>query len=694
MPAALISFWTHMLAAVLFAALCAWKLRGPRGGYPLAAALGATALWAWVVTVDGAAAGFAPMAETLRNLVWLGILFMLMDGAAGEVASGGQRAARVLFASMAAVLGLQLALNLIPLVAGPDAAVRAAVASTAAVLRTAAAAGGLVLVHNVYGQAAARARGAIRLPMLGLAALWAYDLNLYTVAYLFDRWPPDVAAMRGAAAAVTAPLFALVRRRAGDWRIRPSRAATFQSLGVGAICVYFLVMTIGTGAGEATGWAWLRGAQMLLLIVMTAGAAVLIPSGHARARLRVALSKHLFQHRYDYRAEWLRFTRVMGEAGPDAAPVASRVLRAVADIVEAPAGLLLVPDTGGRFEPAARWNWPDADASHDARAAEDAAFADMLVAHGRVIDFASLRNGTAAPRDRGLPVPAAMLADARIWAGVPLIHAGRLTGLALLAAPADRRALDWEGFDLLRTAARGAASYLAEARGQEALAEAARFDEFNRRFAFILHDIKNLVSGLSLVARNAERHADNPAFRADMAATLRSSAGRMNDLLAKLSAHEGARGEPPRAVTLTPLLRALVASKARRHEVRLTGDVRAEAVADPAALEQALAHLVDNAIDASPAGTPVTVEVDGTGATVSISVTDRGAGMSADFVRARLFQPFASTKPGGFGVGAHQARALVTSMGGRLDVRSREGEGTRFTVRLPAADAALRELAA
>jgi len=54
---------------------------------------------------------------------------------------------------------------------------------------------------------------------------------------------------------------------------------------------------------------------------------------------------------------------------------------------------------------------------------------------------------------------------------------------------------------------------------------------FNRRFAFILHDIKNLVSQLSLLSRNAERHADNEEFRSDMIATLKSSVGKMNELL-------------------------------------------------------------------------------------------------------------------------------------------------------------------
>ena len=63
---------------------------------------------------------------------------------------------------------------------------------------------------------------------------------------------------------------------------------------------------------------------------------------------------------------------------------------------------------------------------------------------------------------------------------------------------------------------------------------------------------------------------------------------------------------------------------------------------------------------------------------------DRGHGMSAEFVRTRLFQPFVSTKEAGFGIGAFEARELIRAMGGRLEVESREGDGTRFTLFLPA----------
>jgi signal transduction histidine kinase len=60
--------------------------------------------------------------------------------------------------------------------------------------------------------------------------------------------------------------------------------------------------------------------------------------------------------------------------------------------------------------------------------------------------------------------------------------------------------------------------------------------------------------------------------------------------------------------------------------------------------------------------------------------------MSADFIAGRLFLPFASTKDGGFGIGAHEARALIEAMDGRLDVRSRPGAGSCFTIRLPRAE--------
>jgi len=122
--------------------------------------------------------------------------------------------------------------------------------------------------------------------------------------------------------------------------------------------------------------------------------------------------------------------------------------------------------------------------------------------------------------------------------------------------------------------------------------------------------------------------------------------------------------------------------------VNISGISNAIAHADPAGLEQLLNHLVQNAIDASAADAPVTLALGADGLNVTIDVIDQGCGMSPAFVRDKLFKPFVSSKPGGFGIGAFEARQLAATMDARIEVTSREGQGTRFRVVLKAAHAA------
>jgi putative PEP-CTERM system histidine kinase len=673
----LTGFWSHAIAAALFVTLILWRLRiGVR--HPaqrlMLAGFALTACWAWLSAI--APASYLPVfAETMRNLVWVGVLHSLSSGGDGE----RQHGVRWVYAAVAAVLGMQLIVDLLPIVLGAQAA-GTTVTATATILRITAAAGSLVLVHNLYGQAAPVSRAAIGMAMLALVATWGYDLNLYTLYYLDPAAARGLIDWRGAVIALTAPLFAVGAGQQDGWKMRLSRAATFQSLSLLAICGYFAVMTILATALRGTGWDWSRAVLILVLTVMTLAAMVLLPSAKARSWAKVKLAKHLFEHRYDYRAEWLRFAATVGRSGADAPPLGERLVKAFADIVDSPGGLLLVADENGAIAEAAEWNWQGrpfvTDASDGQRWRE-------LEAKPLILDIDALRHGSL-DGGSGLPLPEWLAKDETAWAGVPLVHNDRLVGLVLLAAPGYRRSLDWEDFDLLKTAGRQAASSLAEAHGQQALSQAQRFDEFNRRFAFILHDIKNLVSQLSLVARNAQRHADNPEFRADMVATLQDSVGKMNDLLARLAPQAGSRPLRPEPQPLTPIIEAAIEAGNRGRDVRLRGNQSLWAVADAAALEQAVTHLLHNALDASPASQPVMIDVLADGAEVAISVIDSGKGMTADFVRNQLFQPFASTKDGGFGVGAFEARALVAAMGGRLTVQSRPGKGSRFTIRLPA----------
>jgi putative PEP-CTERM system histidine kinase len=669
----LLEQWSHALAALLFGALAVaqWRKRERElHDRWLGAAFAATTLWALSVALLGAQSMASALAESARNFAFLGFMYAIVRTAgAGE----RHRAVRIVYAVVAGVIGCQATIAAVSPEFAAVPLAREAFLAAAQLLGLTLAAGSLVLVHNLYGQAAPDSRAGIKLPAAALAALWAYDLHLYTTGYLGHGAPQELIAFRGILLAGLAPIFILAMRRSGDWKVRLSRAATFQSFSVLAILGYLIGMMTAARAAEIAGDGWGGIAQAGIVVAMTAAAALVIPSRRARAWLRVIMAKHLFEHRYDYREEWLRFARAIGAGGQDEASIGERVVKALADMAGSPGGLLLSAHDGGLMSLDAHLQW---DRDLPARPIESSALTAFLERTGHVLDFAALPAEAAAA--------AASLAPLDAWAGIPLLHRERLVGLVILDHPLVRRPLDWEDFDLFRTAGIQAATYLAEARTQEALANAQRFDEFNRRFAFILHDIKNLVSQLSLVARNAERHAGNPAFREDMIATLQSSVKKMNDLLARLSPSRTAEAEPPRPIRLSEVADAVAQVKSRVHPVTVTGDA-VVGLADPAGLEQALSHLVQNAIDASRPGIPVELALREAAGEALIEVRDRGAGMSADFIRSRLFQPFASTKDTGFGVGAFEARALVAAMGGRLEVASREGEGTCFTLFLPLA---------
>jgi two-component system, NtrC family, sensor kinase len=107
---------------------------------------------------------------------------------------------------------------------------------------------------------------------------------------------------------------------------------------------------------------------------------------------------------------------------------------------------------------------------------------------------------------------------------------------------------------------------------------------------------------------------------------------------------------------------------------------------DEAQLRQALLNLLRNAREAMPDGGPIGVRVAARGMSVVIDVEDRGGGIPEP-IRARVFDPFFSTKGEGTGLGLAITRHIVESHGGSVTCESREGGGTRFSIALPIAPA-------
>lgn len=672
---------THLAGACACAAGAAHvyprRERFGSAGVAIATSLALTASWCLAVAFTGAGSIVASLGETVRNLAWLLVLFRLFasDGRYATI-----RPIRMVFAALVIIELLNPALILMAGSFALGSGEPETVLQVAILFRLLLAVGGLVLAHNLYVGASPSARSALRWPAAALALLWGFDLNLYTTAYLGDVLPRELAALRGVVAVGVAILLALgVSRDRAELRFRPSRAVAFQTFSLLVIGAYLLTMVAVSHWLATTGGNAARTVQVGFLFAASVVALLVLPSRRLRGWLRVMLAKHLFQHRYDYRAEWLRFTRTIGRGGGDALALEERIVQALADITDSAAGLLIAPGDNGELALAARWQWPHIEVPSEALPAQAVGFFEK---GAYVIDLDDVRQGTSL-RDESPVVPSWLIDEPRAWAMMPLLHYDRLVGVVVLARPTQPRKLDWEDFDLLRVVGQQLASYLAENAVQEALSESSRFEDFHRRIAFVMHDIKNLASQLSLLARNAEHHAENPAFRADMLVTLRNSADKLNTLLARLSRYGNTGVDRLEAVPADAVARAVIEQFRSQHSVQLIETQPCNVSARREALEQVLVHLVQNAIDASGPESPVFVNVVSDGLNGRIEVIDQGQGMSAEFVRTRLFKPFVSSKQGGFGIGAFEARELVRAMHGRLEVESREGLGSRFVIKLP-----------
>ncbi|HLM58136.1 MAG TPA: ATP-binding protein, partial [Pyrinomonadaceae bacterium] len=311
---------------------------------------------------------------------------------------------------------------------------------------------------------------------------------------------------------------------------------------------------------------------------------------------------------------------------------------------------------------------------------------------------------------------AAALAPARgaaLWAGGLSALAG-LAGLALLVFLARRAERDFRrvahgasaiaGGQLdrrIEVSTSGETRELAEtlnamgARLREMIAreaESRQFESFMRLSAMISHDLKNAIAGLSMLVSNMERQFHREEFRADAIESLREATDKLKRTVARLSepirSLSGEYRREARPTDLVPVIRRVLAAHAEparplyEVEARLPDSLVATVEAERVAA--VVENLVVNALEAMGGrGGRLTVEAGQEGDYVHLSVADTGVGMTEEFVRTRLFHPFATTKTKGIGLGLFTCKEVVEAHGGRLEVESRLGVGTRFRVVLP-----------
>src|SRR5205085_11649267 len=121
------------------------------------------------------------------------------------------------------------------------------------------------------------------------------------------------------------------------------------------------------------------------------------------------------------------------------------------------------------------------------------------------------------------------------WLVLPLRYRSSLAGFVVLNRPRASRKLDWEDENLVRVLALQVAAYVVQEETAQSLADARQLEDFNKRFAFIVHDIKNTIGQLRLLVSNITKFGDVKEFRDDMVITLGNSVERLEGMLKSLT---------------------------------------------------------------------------------------------------------------------------------------------------------------
>ena len=677
--------WSYGLAGVAYGVLALSLWRRGYGSMRAEAAkrmmlFGAfgSSVWGWLMlafllTGLGAISMLSTMVDALRYGAWFGFLLILLRHRQDGPTETGLGLLRPM--AYLTVLAVIVALAVATLGLVEPQRMRKVLLFTNLSLPVL----GMVLLEQLFRNVAMDSRWNIKPLCLGLAGLFAFDLYLYSQAVLFNAMDPDAFSMRGVVHALVVPLLLLSTSRHSEWlsKIQISRKAAFHSATLMIAGAYLVFVSAVGYYVRFFGGEWGRALQLALVFAALVVLMVLAMSSSMRARLRVFMGKHFFRYRYDYREEWLRFTQTLS-AQNSPQQMGQQVARGLADLLDSPGGALwLKTRNDTMFRQSARWNM----AASPEPEPHDSSLVDFLRSSGWVVNLEEYRSY---PRRYGtLVLPAWLQQLPQAWLVVPLHVGEELIGFVVLASARAPMDVNWEVNDLLKTAGRQAASFLALMQATEALLEVRKFDAFNKMSAFVVHDLKNVVTQLSLMMKNAERLKDNPEFREDMLITVDSALDRMRQLMLQLR-----EGATPTGTAFGVELESIahrLASVARDRGRTLELDLAAPVVTrgHEERLERVIGHMVQNAFDATAAPGRVWLRLDRVSGQALVEVGDNGQGMSEEFVRERLFKPFQSTKQAGMGIGAYESFQYVQELGGKITVDSKIGQGTVITVLLP-----------
>lgn len=528
-------------------------------------------------------------------------------------------------------------------------------------------------------------RWQIKYMLLGIGsifAVWVYTnsqsilfYTLNTNLTLASAWVLIVASILALRSVLRTPLL--------DLDLYLSHAFLYNSITVLIVGIYLLAVGILAKLLNYLNLGKALYFNAFIVFLALVGLSIILLSDRLRRKTKQFISSHLKRPQYDYRKEWTEFTH-MTTSLTDTKDLCSAMVKKVSNTFETlSVAIWLVEEKEERLILGGSTALTELQAQNVIRDLKTGGeLISTLRKNQTPIDFESSKEAWVIHLRE---THSDFLRKARIRYCVPMAMSDQFIGLLTLHDRVAGAPLSDADFDLLRTIADQTAGMLLNLKLSERLRQAKEIEVLQTMSAFLMHDLKNLASSLSLTMENLPIHFDNPEFRNDALKIVQQSVTKVNSLCGHLSMLSQKIELKKVETDLNELITSSLACLNGSNAVSVFKDLRPvpRLMIDPEQVQKVLMNLILNANEALGNGGEIRVATEKSDGWAIVSVRDSGCGMTKEFIEKSLFRPFKTTKKKGMGIGLFQSKMIIEAHQGRIEVESEEGLGTTFKVMLP-----------
>lgn len=538
----------------------------------------------------------------------------------------------------------------------------------------------LIHLENTLRSSTGSKRQQIKYLIIGVGAIFAFYIYASSKAHLFSSLDTTYIPVTSVIILISCGMisFAVVRNSLLNVDIFISRYVIYNSLTVLFVGAYLLMVGLVAHVVKLAGGNFNTFWSSIFTFIALLGMVVALFSSRLRRKAQLFINRHFYKHKYEFRDKWMETTERIGTG------IDLQQIRKV--LVE------MISETMGTKE-VYLWLHDPVHREFRLTASTIGRVGNVLLTEGNPLISYIKKYSTPflikeimKDMHESTQEIAPLLMATKAVLCTPLIAGeGELIGFILQGEDISGEPYRKDDFDLLKAIAGHAANRIKNIRLTQQVVEAKETETFHQVSSFFIHDLKNLVSTLSLLLQNAEEYMNNLSFQQDAMRTLRGTVSKMNTMISNLTLLSKGLRINPQPLNLNSLVEETLSTLNGQVSSRIV--MRLENLpliaGDREQLQKVCLNLLLNAIEASPPDREIEVRTSTKNGEVMLTVTDHGCGISQEFIQSSLFKPFQTTKPHGLGIGLFQCKKIVDVHKGRIEVESEEGRGSEFRVVLP-----------